>query len=132
MGRSTSAEKTDAQRPYGPVRDPSASSKREPITISQPDLFSRLEDARDVARVVLAVAIHADDVFEAQLVGQLVSGLHAAAQAEMVRQRQTSRRRPRAPRRWCESCEQSSITSTRHAGHPALDAAHHLPRRPPR
>src|ERR1035441_6394912 len=47
-----------------------------------------VEDARNVARVVLAVAVHADHVFESQLIGELVPGLHATAQAQVVGQRQ--------------------------------------------
>jgi hypothetical protein len=37
---------------------------------------------------VLAVAIHADDVLKSQREGQFVARLHAAAEAQMMRQRQ--------------------------------------------
>ena len=47
-----------------------------------------LEDAGNIARVVLAVAIDADHVLEAEFVGEFVAGLHAAAETEVVRQGQ--------------------------------------------
>ena len=91
------AEKADAERRARRRCGVSVpSTNREPITISQPVVFEPLEDARDVAGVVLAVAVHADHVLEAQFVRQFVAGLHAAAQAQMVRQRQHRRRRRRA------------------------------------
>ena len=44
-------------------------------------------DGGDVAGIVLAVAINADDILETEFVGELVSGLDAAAEAEMARKR---------------------------------------------
>ena len=65
---------------------PPSLTKREPITISQPLVRRRSQHARDIARVVLAVAVHADHVLVAEFVGQLVAGLHATAQAQVMGQ----------------------------------------------
>src|SRR5258708_35151430 len=51
-------------------------------------LWENFQQTRNVFRIVLPVAIHADDVRITELKRQLVSSLHAAAQAEMVRQPQ--------------------------------------------
>ena len=49
-------------------------------------LSQRLEDAGNIPRVVLPVTIHANDILESQLEGQLVSGLHGAAKSQMMGQ----------------------------------------------
>ena len=46
----------------------------------------RFEDGGNIARIVLSIAIYADHIFVAQLIRQPVSGLNAAAQAEMMRE----------------------------------------------
>ena len=56
--------------------------------MSQSVIARTFENSRDVARVVLAVAIHANHIIEAQFVGQPVAGLHAAAQAQVIGQAQ--------------------------------------------
>src|SRR6185437_5001764 len=45
-----------------------------------------VEHARNVSRIVLAVAIHANYVFVSQFVRQFVAGLYGAAQSQMIRQ----------------------------------------------
>ena len=45
-----------------------------------------VEQSRYVFGIVLAIAIHADHIFVAQLVGQFVSGLEASAQSQVVGQ----------------------------------------------
>ncbi len=45
-----------------------------------------LEQIRNVLGIVLAVAIHANDVFVAELISQFVSGLDTSAQAQMIGQ----------------------------------------------
>src|SRR6516165_4861879 len=49
-----------------------------------------LKDAGDVARVMLAISIYADDIFESQLVSQFVACLDTTAQSQVVRQRKHS------------------------------------------
>ena len=41
-------------------------------------------DEADVGRVMLAVAVEADDVLKAEVEGEAVAGLHAAAEAKVV------------------------------------------------
>ncbi len=48
--------------------------------------FERRKDTRDVAGVVLAIAIDADHIFIAEFEGEFVASLNAAAKAEVVRQ----------------------------------------------
>ena len=50
--------------------------------------LQRRQDLRNVARIVLAVPIHADHVVVAQLIRQPVARLHASAESQMIRQRQ--------------------------------------------
>ena len=52
--------------------------------------LQRFENFRDIARIVLPVAIHADHVIETQFVRELIARLHRAAQSQMMRQRQNS------------------------------------------
>src|ERR1017187_163500 len=46
--------------------------------------LERLENAENIAGVVLPIAIHADDELISEFPGEFVSGLHAAADTEMV------------------------------------------------
>jgi hypothetical protein len=86
------------------------------------------ENARDVASVVLPVAIHPDHVFETELEGQLVAGLHGAAQTEVVRQGQNpgARRARLGHRRILRTIVDHQH---RHAGDAARDFAHHVAHR---
>ena len=61
---------------------------------------------------MLAVAIHADHVLETQLVGELVAGLHAAAEPQVMRHREHLGAGFCARAAMVPSAEQSSITST--------------------
>ena len=74
--------------------------------------LQRFENLGNVARIVLAVAIDADHVVVAQLEGQPVAGLHAAAQAQMMRQRQDVGARAARATWPVASAEQSSTTRT--------------------
>ena len=104
--------------------EPFRSTKRDPITISQPEVSQRFEDPRNIGGIVLAVAIHANHVLEAQLESQLVSGLDAAAQPQMMRQASTSAPASRAAA-MVASLEQSSITSTGVPGIARRTDTHH-------
>ena len=95
-----------------PVREPLSGDEARADHHLAARVLQALEDARNVARIVLAIAIHANHVVVAQLEGQLVAGLHAAAQAQMMRQRQHLGAGARAPSDCVSSVEQSSITST--------------------
>ena len=101
IGRSTARKKRIPMLAHETGSRCVRSTKREPITISQPDVLQRFEHARNIGGIVLAVAIHANHISIAQFVGQFVSGLHRAAEAQMMRQRQALRRRPGARRRPC-------------------------------
>ena len=118
------AEEADARASArGLEREPFSSTKREPITISQPLSRRRFVDARDIARVVLAVAVHADHVLVAQFVRQLVAGLHAAAQTRGGGAGRARARRPRAPRRrWHRPSNRRSPAPGRRAARPGRRA----------
>ena len=97
IGRSTARKKTIPAARNAPKLRPVAVDESRSDHHLAAFLLQRLEDRGDIARIVLAVAIHADHVVVAQLVRQPIAGLHASAQPQVMRQRQHTRAGPRAP-----------------------------------
>src|SRR4051794_2598553 len=81
-------EETDAERAYGTGAGPVLSHEAGADHHLAPGVFQAFEDPRDIARIVLAIAIHANDVAIAELPGEFVACLDAAAKAQVVRQGQ--------------------------------------------
>ena len=72
---------------------PSRAQKREPIAIWQPVLRKASRIRGTSLRIMLAVAVHPNDIVEAQLESQFVACLHAPAQPQMRGQREHVRSR---------------------------------------
>ena len=80
-------------------------------------------------RVVLPVAVDPDHVLESQFICQFVAGLHAAAQPEMMRQRQDGG--PGPPRALDRRIERAIVDHEhRHAGDMLVNRADHALDRP--